>query len=52
MGKYSERCKAAEGIVFIPLVVDLFGKWYKDAVEKGEEEIMMRKGWNSYCSES
>ena len=32
MGKYSERCKA-EGIVFIPLVVGRFGKWYKDAVE-------------------
>ena len=31
MGKYSERCKA-EGIVFIPLVVDRFGGWYKDAV--------------------
>ena len=32
IGKYSERCKA-EGIVFIPLVVDRFGGWYKDAVE-------------------
>ena len=32
MRKYSERCKA-EGIVFIPLVVDRFGGWYKDAVE-------------------
>ena len=61
MGKYSERCKA-EGIVFIPLVVDRFGGWYKDSVEvitklgrhteKGEEEIIMRKGWNSCCTES
>ena len=32
MGKYSERYKA-EGIIFIPLVVDRFGGWYKDAVE-------------------
>ena len=32
VGKYSERCEA-EGIVFIPLVVDRFGGWYKDAVE-------------------
>ena len=47
MGKYSERCEA-EGIVFIPLVVDRFGGWYKDSVEvitklgrnmeKGEED--------------
>ena len=34
VGKYSERCEA-EGIVFIPLVVDRFGD-----TEKEEEEIM------------
>ena len=28
VGKYSERCEA-EGIVFIPLVVDRFGGWHK-----------------------
>ena len=49
MGKYSERCEA-EGIVFIPLVVDRFGGWHKDSLEvipklgrdteKEEEEIM------------
>ena len=32
MGKYSERCEA-EGIVFIPLVVDRFGGWHKDSLE-------------------
>ena len=32
MGKYSERCEA-EGIVFIPLVVDTFGGWHKDSLE-------------------
>ena len=49
MGKYSERCEA-EGIVFIPLVVDRFGGWHKDSLEvitklgrhaeMQEEEIM------------
>ena len=32
VGKYSERCEA-EGIVFIPLVVDTFGGWHKDSLE-------------------
>ena len=32
VGKYSERCEA-EGIVFIPLVVDRFGGWHKDSLE-------------------
>ena len=32
VGKYSERC-LAEGIVFIPLVVDTFGGWHKDSLE-------------------
>ena len=32
MGKYSNRCEA-EGIVFIPLIVDTFGGWHKDSLE-------------------
>ena len=51
MGKYSERCEA-EGIVFIPLVVDRFGGWHKDSLEvitklgrhtEMEEEEIMRQ---------
>ena len=51
MGKYSERCEA-EGIVFIPLVVDRFGGWHKDSLEvitklrrhtEVEEEEIMRQ---------
>ena len=32
MGKYSDRFEA-EGIVFIPLIVDTFGGWHKDSSE-------------------
>ena len=32
MGKYSDRCEA-EGIEFIPLIVDTFGGWHKESLE-------------------
>ena len=32
MGKYSNRCEA-EGIEFIPLIVDTFGGWHKESLE-------------------
>ena len=32
MGKCRDRCEA-EGIVFIPLIVDTFGGWHKDSLE-------------------
>ena len=58
MGKYSERCEA-EGIVFIPLVVDRFGGWHKDSLEvitklgrhfeKEEEEIMRQLKYLEGC---
>ena len=34
MGKYSDRCEA-EGIVFIPLIVDTFVGWHKDSLDVG-----------------
>ena len=58
VGKYSERCEA-EGIVFIPLVVDRFGGWHKDSLEvitklgrhteKEEEEIMRQLKYLEGC---
>jgi hypothetical protein len=41
VGKYSERCEA-EGIVFIPLVVDRFGGWHKDSLE-----VITKLGWHT-----
>ena len=32
MGKYSDWCEA-EGIEFIPLIVDTFGGWHKESLE-------------------
>ena len=58
VGKYSERCEA-EGIVFIPLVVDRFGGWHKDSLEvitklgrhteKEEKEIMRQLKYLEGC---
>ena len=44
MGKNSERCKA-EGIVFIPLVVDTFGGWHKDSLEVITREAGKPADW-------
>ena len=32
MRKYSERCEA-EGLAFVPIIVDTFGGWHKDSLD-------------------